>query len=182
VLVDAEIQVTAQARNGTYPGARSDQIRTLFLTARPKLVALASSLTQNPEGAADVVQDAFVRALNASSFPVAPDEQLFYMIRVVINVARNRARREAVAGRAFPWLHRPVRFDEHLGEGHDETGRLLDSIAHLSIRQREAIYLRYWLDLSIVDTAAAMGVSKGAVKTHTARAMSQLKSAIGDPR
>jgi RNA polymerase sigma factor (sigma-70 family) len=45
-------------------------------------------------------------------------------------------------------------------------------------RQREAIVLRYYLDLSEADIAKSMGISRGAVKSHTARAMAALKSTL----
>ena len=46
------------------------------------------------------------------------------------------------------------------------------------LRQREAVVLRYYADLSEADIAATMGISRGAVKSHTARAMSSLKAAL----
>jgi len=45
-------------------------------------------------------------------------------------------------------------------------------------RQREAIVLRYYADLSEAQIAAAMGISRGAVKSHTARGMSALRAAL----
>lgn len=48
----------------------------------------------------------------------------------------------------------------------------------LAPRQREAIVLRYWMDLKEAEIAATMGISCGAVKTHTARAMAALGKAM----
>ena len=48
----------------------------------------------------------------------------------------------------------------------------------VSERQREAIALRYYADFSEADIAKAMGISKGAVKSHTARAMASLKTML----
>jgi DNA-directed RNA polymerase specialized sigma24 family protein len=45
-------------------------------------------------------------------------------------------------------------------------------------RQREAIVLRYYADLSEAEIAAAMGISRGAVKSHTARAMAALRAEL----
>jgi len=45
-------------------------------------------------------------------------------------------------------------------------------------RQREAIVLRYYADFSEADIAAAMGISRGAVKSHTARGMTALRSIL----
>jgi len=45
-------------------------------------------------------------------------------------------------------------------------------------RQREALILRYYADLSEAEIAAAMGISKGSVKSHTARGMMALRAAL----
>ncbi|HEX5289387.1 MAG TPA: sigma factor-like helix-turn-helix DNA-binding protein, partial [Streptosporangiaceae bacterium] len=45
-------------------------------------------------------------------------------------------------------------------------------------RQREALVLRYYGDMSEAQIAGAMGISKGAVKSHTARAMIALRSVL----
>jgi RNA polymerase sigma factor (sigma-70 family) len=45
-------------------------------------------------------------------------------------------------------------------------------------RQREAIVLRYYADLSEAEIAATMGISRGAVKSHTARGMTALRAAL----
>jgi RNA polymerase sigma factor (sigma-70 family) len=48
----------------------------------------------------------------------------------------------------------------------------------LPARQREAVMLRYYLDLSEGEVASAMNISRGAVKSHTARAKAALRSAL----
>ena len=47
-----------------------------------------------------------------------------------------------------------------------------------SVRQREALVLRYYGDLSEAEIAAVMGISRGAVKSHTARAMAALRAVL----
>lgn len=54
---------------------------------------------------------------------------------------------------------------------------VLVALASLSPRQRAVVVLRYFVDLSKVETAAALGCSLGTVKTHAARALRQLRSA-----
>lgn len=54
------------------------------------------------------------------------------------------------------------------------------ALAVLPPRQRAVVVLRYWADLDIAATAAAMGCSIGTVKSHTARALARLRSLLGD--
>jgi RNA polymerase sigma factor (sigma-70 family) len=56
---------------------------------------------------------------------------------------------------------------------------VIAALRNLPGRQREAIVLRYYADLSEAEVAAAMGISCGAVKSHTARAMSALRTGLG---
>ncbi|HEV2373638.1 MAG TPA: sigma factor-like helix-turn-helix DNA-binding protein, partial [Streptosporangiaceae bacterium] len=48
----------------------------------------------------------------------------------------------------------------------------------LPARQREALVLKFYADLSEAQIAAAMGISKGAVKSHTSRAMAALRTVL----
>lgn len=53
-----------------------------------------------------------------------------------------------------------------------------DSVSQLPARQREAFLMRYWEDMDVAETAAAMGCSEGSVKTHCSRAVQALSKAL----
>jgi len=53
-----------------------------------------------------------------------------------------------------------------------------DEIRKLPARQREAFLMRYWEDMDVAETAAAMGCSEGSVKTHCSRATHALAAAL----
>ena len=66
----------------------------------------------------------------------------------------------------------------HLVES-DQVVRIIEAeIQRLPRRQREAFIMRYWQDMDVAETAAAMGCSEGSVKTHCSRATHTLANAL----
>jgi RNA polymerase sigma-70 factor (sigma-E family) len=61
---------------------------------------------------------------------------------------------------------------------HDDQRVLINALQQLPARQREALVLRHWLGLKESEIAAAMGISCGSVKTHTARGLAALTQAM----
>ncbi len=65
---------------------------------------------------------------------------------------------------------------------HDSELRMvvLAALAELPPRARATVVLRFWEDLSVEETAAAMGVSTGTVKSTTSKALDRLRPVLGD--
>ncbi len=57
---------------------------------------------------------------------------------------------------------------------------LLNALAELSAQDRAVLVLRYWEDQSVEDVAAALRLSRGAVRNRSMRALGQLREALGD--
>lgn len=120
--------------------------------------------------AEDMAQEALARALVRwrSVEPYAPA----WVSRVAANLALDRLRR-----------HRPaISHDE--GRLDPDVAQRLDlqrALLALSRRQREAVVLRYLIDLPEQEVAAALGVSTGSVKTHASRGLAALRVLLGEP-
>jgi DNA-directed RNA polymerase specialized sigma24 family protein len=143
------------------------------------LRGVALGMTRDPGVADDLVQEAFIRTLRARGAPADPDELFAYLVRVVLNLTRSHAAKAARrAARRNP--HRVEGAAGSAGEVGEAggPGPLAEAVARLPRRQREVVFLRFWLDLSVDQTARAMGISSGAVKTHSSRAMDTLRDRL----
>jgi RNA polymerase sigma factor (sigma-70 family) len=120
------------------------------------------------ETAEDATQEAFARALVRWRRLGGQPWAAGWVTTTAMNVARRAMRRraETPADRPSP---------EHEAEGDLDVRA---AIRLLPARQQEAVALHYLLDLSVADTASAMSVDEGTVKTHLARARATLVQAL----
>jgi RNA polymerase sigma-70 factor (ECF subfamily) len=151
------------------------------------------------ESALDIVQDAMLKL--AEKYGDRPEEEFPMLFqRILQNTIRDYYRRSKVRSM---WTTLFSAFssddeDEHdpletLAADEDDNGprtpesKLLqaqtlnlidDEIKKLPTRQREAFLMRYWEDMDVAETAAAMGCSEGSVKTHCSRATHALAAAL----
>ncbi len=155
---------------------------------------------RDEEHALDIVQDSMLKlAEKYGAKPVAEWPMLFQ--RILQNTIRDFYRRQKVRSRwttlfsALSPKHEDEDFDplETLSPSDDsnkpkqpgdtlEQAQVLEIIENeirkLPPRQREAFLLRYWEELDVAETAAAMGCSGGSVKTHCSRATHALAVAL----
>ena len=145
-------------------------------------------VTGNAADAEEAAQDAFVKAYRAlgrfrRGAPFRP-----WLLQIVANEARNRRRSagrragaelrlavEASSGDAAPSPEGAV-LDAEQREG------LLAAVNELREEDRLVIACRYFLDLSEAQTAAALGVRAGTVKSRLARALERLRPVLEDRR
>jgi RNA polymerase sigma factor (sigma-70 family) len=99
-----------------------------------------------------------------------------------VNLSRSRLRRRQVASRHRPEPLADVASAETSALQHAQRTAVLAALQALPRRQREAVVLRYYADLSEAQTAAAMGCSVGSVKSHTSRAMASLRPLLEGAR
>ncbi len=68
------------------------------------------------------------------------------------------------------------------GPGHEERAVLLDALAELGPMVRRAVVLRYWVGLSVAETAAELGIAEGTVKGYCARGLERLRETLAADR
>ena len=152
----------------------------LYTAHYRSLVRLAAFLTGDRDNAEEVVQDAYVKVLGSWRGLREPDKAEAYLRTAVVNLSRSRLRRRQVAAKHQPKPLADVASAESSAMRTVQRQAVVQALQQLPPRQREAVVLRYFGDLSEAQTAAAMGCSVGAVKSHTSRAMAALRPLLED--
>jgi len=150
----------------------------LFAAHHARLVGFARLLVDDLATAEDVVQDAFTSLYRRWSWLRDHDAALPYLQASVANGARSNLRRRRTV-RETPIEPAPAMPSaETSAIAHDDHRRLIAALATLSLRQRQVIVLRYFLDQSEGEIADALSISRGAVKQHASRGLATLSGAI----
>ncbi len=155
---------------------------------------------RDEDAALDIVQDTMIRlAEKYADRPAAELTLLFH--RILSNATMDWFRRQKVRnavvrnfsdyepageGGDFDLLENlVVHGDTSMAESAADTlsrtqvlGLIEAAVTALPARQREAFLLRYWEELDVAETAAAMGCSEGSVKTHCSRAVHALTAVL----
>ena len=148
---------------------------------RGRLRRTAYLLCGDWDQASDHVQEGLIRVYVAWPRLTRGGGEYAYARRAVISASIDHARRRS----SSEVVGAP---DADVPSGHDVaesvTARtaVMSALADLPPRQRACVVLRYYEDLSVADTAAALGCSEGTVKSQTSRALDSLRSVFeGSP-
>jgi RNA polymerase sigma-70 factor (sigma-E family) len=155
-------------------GARTAQrhVTALYQGHALSLARLALVMLGDPAAAEDVVQDAFLGLYRRWDSLSDPSAALGYLRASVLNGCRTAMRRRSrpeIPG--APADGRPAESAEAAVLHGEQNRAVLAAIRRLPPRQREALVLRYYLDMTEDQAAEAMRVSRGTVKSATARAV-----------
>jgi RNA polymerase sigma-70 factor (ECF subfamily) len=144
---------------------------------------LAYLLLGDANEARDIAQETFIRAFRAldrfdSTRPLRP-----WLLRITTNLAYNRRRAMA---RYLAALQRLVRLvpEQELTPAPDETSPREDSlllwqaVRRLYSVDQEILYLRYFLELSVAETAETINIAPGTVKSRLSRALERLRRVV----
>ena len=153
-------------------------VTVLYAAHYRSLVRLAALLLRDMATAEEVVQDSFVAMHDGWRRLRDNDKALSYLRQSVVNRSRSVLRHRVVVDRNAPKPPPDMPSAEQGAITLLERSAVVTALRTLPPRQREALVLRFYGDLSEAQIAAAMGISKGAVKSHTARAMTALRSVL----
>jgi RNA polymerase sigma-70 factor (sigma-E family) len=163
---------------------------TEFAQARQRhLMRTAFLLCGSSQAAQDLTQTALLNLCRAWRRVQRADDVDLYAHRVLINAHRTMARKADRERQA--WWRKLAQ--SRTADGDDGTGEvigadpdpdqrlsLLAALDLLPAKARAVVVLRYWEDLTVEATAAALGCSTGTVKSQSSRALARLRTLLGD--
>ncbi len=144
----------------------------------PRLKRLAFLLSNGADDAEDLLQSAYARLLPKWDSVRRYDDPDAYVRRVMVNLRTSWWRRSVTARNA------PVPVQRAMSDPADAvtaSSVLAKGLAGLPPRQRAAVVLRFYCDLSEAETARVMNVSVGTVKSTTSRALAALRLSVPQP-
>jgi RNA polymerase sigma-70 factor (sigma-E family) len=153
-------------------------VTAIYSTHYRSLVRLAALLVRDVATAEEVVQDSFMAMHGAWRRLRDNDKALSYLRQSVVNRSRSVLRHRVVVDRNAPKPAPDMPSAEQGALTLLERSAVVTALRALPARQREALVLRYYGDLSEAQIALAMGISRGAVKSHTARAITALRTVL----
>jgi RNA polymerase sigma-70 factor (ECF subfamily) len=154
----------------------------LVLAHQEAVFRLSYLLLGDPDEAEDIAQETFLRAWKHlrrfdPARPLRP-----WLLSIASNLASNRRRS---AGRYVSALMRAFRNEPASSPGVEEKSAqkleaadLWKAVQNLSVPDQQIIYLRYFLELSVGETAQALDVPEGTVKSRLSRALERLRGII----
>ncbi|MGH2673303.1 MAG: RNA polymerase sigma factor [Actinomycetota bacterium] len=152
-------------------------IREFLHTRYPRLVAAVALVCGSRPAAEDAVQEALLRAWERSEKGEEIESLGAWVTTVSLNVARSGLRRLMAERRARSRLAATALPGEAPSSDRVDVERAL---AALPRRQREAVVLRYYLQMDTREVAEVLGVGEGTVKSTLSRARTALATALGE--
>jgi RNA polymerase sigma-70 factor (sigma-E family) len=158
------------------PGAAESQhaVTELFTEHHLGLVRLALLMVGDLATAEDVVQDAFEQLHRRWRSLRQQSSALDYARSAVLNNCRSVLRRRLVARRHEPRIAGPAPYGTDAAVALEQRSELVDAFRALPRRQREVLALRYYLDMSVADTAATLHIGESAVRSTASRGLAAL--------
>jgi len=158
------------------PSESTAAVTALYREHALGLIRLAYVTQGSRAVAEDIVQEAFCGLYCRWDYLSSPDKALAYLRSSVLNGCRNASRR---SGRSPRPLHLPSADSAEAAAMIGELRReVIAALRRLPGRQREALVLRFYLELSDPEIAEVMGISVNTVRSTLRRGMSALGIAL----
>jgi RNA polymerase sigma-70 factor (sigma-E family) len=162
--------------NGPRVSSAERAVTQLYEAHALGMIRLAHIMLGDRQSAEDVVQEAFYGLYRRWSGLSDPDRAVPYVRSAVLNHCRSVLRRRTSSQAPRDLLdqqHDVISAESAVLTG-EERREVMAALRRLPARQREALVLRFYLDLSAEEAAATMGISPSTVRSATHRALATL--------
>jgi RNA polymerase sigma-70 factor (sigma-E family) len=159
----------------------ADEFTAFVRATAPRLHRAALLLTGDHHLTDDLTQATYARVYASWRRVSQADDPLAYARRTLLNtyLSHRRLRRNSELP-ADPGLLPPLMTERSRHEDDHATRMdLLDALGTLQPHDRAVLVLRYWEDRSVADTAHDLGITEGAVRTRSSRALQRLRPLLG---
>jgi RNA polymerase sigma-70 factor (sigma-E family) len=153
-------------------------ITELYRLHYTKLVRLALLIVGNLPAAEDLVQDAYVGLYRSWKKLRNTDSAAAFLRTTVVNKSRSVLRHRVVADSNAPQALQDAPGAGSVALVLPACSSIVAALGRLSLRQRQVIVLRHYEGLSEAEIAKVLGIRRGRVKSHDARAMAALQAAL----
>jgi RNA polymerase sigma-70 factor (sigma-E family) len=170
-----------EARGKPAADSAAAAVAALYQHHAVGLIRLAYLMLGDRAGAEDAVQDAFCGLYRHWDRLADRDRALAYVRSSVLNGCRSALRRRITGRRLLTAYQPPTASAEAAVLGLEERQEVMRAVRRLPGRQREALVLRFYLDLPEREIARLMGLRPSSVRSATARALKALGHALGEP-
>lgn len=148
---------------------------TIFRRHKDFVYRLAVGFSARYDLADEITQEVFVRIFQGRKRWVPRAKFTTWLYRVTLNTAREWMRKQAREQKMLDRLKVEKAILPHCPSEDKADFDLQKSIRHLPDRQREALVLRYFEQLSIRETAKIMGCREGTIKSHLHKALKNMR-------
>jgi len=173
----AAVRAAGRPKAGRSPAASAERAVTeLYQAHALGMIRLAHIMLGDQQSAEDVVQEAFCGLYRHWSGLSDPESAVHYVRSAVLNGCRSVLRRRASAQASRGLLgEQPVVISaESAVLTSEERRAVMAALRRLPARQREALVLRFYLDLSVEEAGITMGIGPSSVRSATHRALGSL--------
>ena len=172
---DSDLVAAARAGDDVAFGALVGRFQSAALR-------LAAAISGSADDAADIAQEAFVKAHRSLSKLADPAMVRSWMLRIVANEAKNflrgRDRRRDRDRRFGSWVVAAVPDPENQALAADDARSIGLALGRIGARDRQILAYRFFAGLTEIETAVALDVAAGTVKSRTSRALVRLRAEL----
>jgi len=161
-----------------------DDFKTVYETVFPIIIRIAYRITNDPDVAEEVCQEAFIRYYERRNAIPDADQAKYWLIRVCKNLSLNHEKRKGRERRAYERVFHEPKRSQDTGETKvlkDETSEAVqEALSALPENLRVVLVLKEYANLNYKEIASIVGISEGNVKVRVFRARERLAEFLRD--